>query len=148
MAATAAMAAAAVMAVMAVVPCAPNGSFPVWMQGDMLANFSDGSYAYANFTATVGTVLFEPGGVVATLTMARPLQGPRADGTYVWHECLLVDHQGPALRCSLIVPDPTGQGYREYVHADPALIPVCPPNISAAGLVVEEVHPASRPLRE
>ena len=40
----------------------------------MLANFSDGTYAYANFSAAKGTVRFEPDGVDAILTMAQPLQ--------------------------------------------------------------------------
>eukprot|EP00040_Diaphanoeca_grandis_P012312 m.62492 g.62492 ORF g.62492 m.62492 type:complete len:162 (+) comp23164_c0_seq1:204-689(+) len=122
--------------------CSPNGTFPVWMQGRMIANFSDGTFAYANFTSTEGTVLFEPGAIDAILTMSQPLLGPRPDGTFIWHECLLIHGQDPALRCSLIVPDHTGRGgYREYVHIDPKLVPICPTAINATGLTVELIHP-------
>ena len=117
----------------------------------MRANFSDGSFAYANFTATYGTVLFEPSRTPALLSMWRPLEGPTREGAFEWHECLeFTDGPGPTAapvsvhhRCSLIVRDTTTPvgGYTEHVHSDPSLIPVCPRSVHAPGLVIERIFP-------
>eukprot|EP00759_Apiculatamorpha_spiralis_P010659 PhF_6_TR17403/c0_g1_i1/m.26642 len=126
-------------------PCPRNGTFLPWMQGRMRANFSDGTYAFANFTATHGNVLFEPSKQRGTLTMRAPLEGPTKEGAYVWHECLLFEGSTtPALRCSLIVRDvniSSVGGYIEHIHADPNLIPVCPTSIYQKGLVIERIYP-------
>ena len=121
--------------------CKPNGTFPRWMQGQMIVNFSDGSFAYANFSTDVGTVLFEPDKISAILTMAKPMERPMPDETFVWYEYLNTESQDPALRCSRLVPDKSGVGYQEYVHSDPALVPVCPKSIHDSGLEIEEIHP-------
>ena len=131
--------------------CPRNGTFLPWMQGRMRANFSDGTFAYANFTETYGTVLFEPSQTPAMLSMSQPLRGPTDEGAYEWHECLeFTTGHGPNAtvlsvhhRCSLIVRDPHRGGYTEHIHGDQRLVPVCPLSIHSRGLVVERVYPIS-----
>ncbi|CAF1408145.1 unnamed protein product [Adineta ricciae] len=114
--------------------CPIGASFPEWMVGYFHAEFADGTSANARFGRWFANVTFSTG-EHGTLTMPTPLQ--QIGDTYVFHECVQVYDDEPALRCSLLVRN--GTGYTEYIHKNPDLIPVCPQSITSPDLELEIV---------
>ena len=116
-------------------PSCPQGAtFPDWMMGDFHAEFADGSSANGSFGLRYANVSFSTG-EKGILTMTAPLQpGP---GYFTFHECVQIQNVTPALRCSLLVRN--GDGYLEFIHQDPNLVPTCPESLTDPGLEIEIV---------
>lgn len=117
------------------IPTCPQGAtFPNWMMGDFHAIFADGTSANGSFGLRYANVSFSTG-EKGILTMTEPLlPGP---GFYTFHECVQIQDTEPAMRCSLLVPNP--DGYTEYIHQDPNLVPICPKSLDDPGLEIETV---------
>ena len=118
--------------------CPQLFTFPDWMRGRFIAQFSDGSLANETFGSSYANITFS-NGTTGILTITQPIN--KTTSFFIRHECVQTQGTEPQQRCSIILPN--CNGYTAYVHKAPELVSICPESTSSPEVEVIIVEKSS-----